>query len=204
MRGSLRFQPAPMSRVTLAALTVATAALTATVAPGIASRTRAVCGVELWPLKTLSDPQRRLVRLSPRTTTVRAINARPMPSSPPRRRDRFERQVWHVKAQIVEYRLEDDGDIHMVLFDRGAYMIAETPTAACLPPTTRDRRAIVLARRRFENACGTADLSWHQLGAVAYISGVGFWDFPHGQTGAARNYAELHAVTAVRIISGCG
>jgi hypothetical protein len=193
-----------MSRITLAALTVAAAALAATGAPGIASRTRAVCGVELWSLKTLSDPQRRLVRLSPRTTTVRAINARPMPSSPPRRRDRFERQVWHVKAQIVEYRLEDDGDIHMVLFDRGAYMIAEMPTAACLPPTTRDRRAIVLARRRFENACGTTDFSWHQLGAVAYISGVGFWDFPHGQTGAARNYAEVHPVTAVRIISGCG
>jgi hypothetical protein len=32
-------------------------------------------------------------------------------------------------------------------------------------------------------------------GAVAVISGVGFWDFPHGQHGHARNYAELHPVT---------
>jgi hypothetical protein len=28
-------------------------------------------------------------------------------------------------------------------------------------------------------------MGWQSLGAVAYISGVGFWDFPHGQSGHA-------------------
>jgi hypothetical protein len=35
------------------------------------------------------------------------------------------------------------------------------------------------------------------------MSGVGFWDFPHGQCGHARNYAELHPVTWLRLIAGC-
>jgi hypothetical protein len=50
---------------------------------------------------------------------------------------------------------------------------------------------------------GLPTSSWQSLGAVVLISGVGFWDFPHGQTGAARNYAELHPVTGIRFISGC-
>ena len=78
------------------------------------------------------------------------------------------------------------------------------PAAACLPRETRDRRGIINARRVFVRRCGAATDTWRQLGAVAWISGVGFWDFPHGQSGHARNYAELHPVTAIRLISGCG
>jgi hypothetical protein len=59
-------------------------------------------------------------------------------------------------------------------------------------------------RRLFESRCGPAIDSWQPLGAVVRISGVGFWDFPHGQTGAARSYAELHPVTALRLLAGCG
>jgi hypothetical protein len=32
-------------------------------------------------------------------------------------------------------------------------------------------------------------------------SGVLFFDFPHGQSGHARNYAELHPVTGFRVLS---
>jgi hypothetical protein len=38
---------------------------------------------------------------------------------------------------------------------------------------------------------------------VAYVSGVGFWNFPSGQSGAAKNAAELHPVTGVTFIAGC-
>jgi hypothetical protein len=127
-----------------------------------------------------------------------------MPSPIPTTRNTlYERRVWRVRAQIVEFKLEADDDIHLALFDTGRYMIAEIPQAACLPSATRDRRAIVAVRNLFTRRCGMATGSWQQLGAVARISGVGFWDFPHGQSGAARNYAELHPVTAIQIISGC-
>jgi hypothetical protein len=99
--------------------------------------------------------------------------------------------------------LEEDSDIHLILFDKGHYLIAEMLLGSCLPKTTRDGRAIIHARATFISKCGQATSSWQSLGAVAYISGVGFWDFPHGQSGHAPNYAELHPVTGLRIVSGC-
>jgi hypothetical protein len=192
-----------------AAIVTFAAAVASAVAVAIPSRshaspTRAACGVELWSLKTLSDPQRRLVNLHPRTTSVRAINRLPRPYPTPTTRNTiYERRTWRVKAQIVQFKLEGDSDIHLILFWGGRYMIAEMPFAACLPRTTRDRRAIVAARVRFVRRCGFPTSDWQSLGAVAFVSGVGFWDVAHGQTGAARNYAELHPVTALRIVAGC-
>jgi len=186
----------------LAASVAGACAVAAAGAPTRAAQ--ALCGSERWALKTLSDPQRNLVNLRPRTTTVAAINNRRPPAVLTGRRDAFERQVWRVTVQIVEDKLEADSDIHLVLFGHGGYLIAEMPAAVCLPRGTRDRRAIVGARRVFVRRCGAATDTWRQLGAVAWVSGVGFWDFPHGQSGHARNYAELHPVTAIRLLSGCG
>jgi hypothetical protein len=192
----------------IAIVTVATAvaATVAVVLPahGHASAARGACGVELWSLKTLSDPQRGLVNLHPHNTTIAAINALPMPHPTPTTRNTgFERRTYRVKAQIVQFKLEDDSDIHLILFWQGRYMIAEMPSAGCLPATTRDRRAIVAARAGFVRRCGIPTSDWQPLGAVALISGVGFWDFAHGQSGAARNYSELHPVTRLRLIAGC-
>ena len=103
----------------------------------------------------------------PWRTTVRAINRLRMPSPTPGVRTRgFERQGWRVRAQIVEYKLEEDEDIHLVLFDRDAYSIAEMPAAGCITRKARDRRAIVGARRLFEARCGLATDSWRQLGPL--------------------------------------
>jgi hypothetical protein len=108
-----------------------------------------------------------------------------------------------LKAQIVGFKLEDDSDIHLILYWNGRYMIAELPFAACLPSTTRDRRAIVAARTTFVRRRGVPSSRRQPLGAVALVSGVGFWDVPHGQRGAAQNYAELHPVTGLRLLAGC-
>lgn len=164
---------------------------------------QAACGEGLWSLKTLSDPRRNRVNLRPRATTVAAINSRPEPERTPTRRTAFELQVWQVTAQITEYKLMHDEDIHLILEEDGAYMIAEMPAADCLLRRTRDRRAIVSARQLFESRCGPATDAWQQLGAHVQISGVGFWDSPHGQTPAALNDAELHPVTGIRFLAGC-
>ncbi len=168
-----------------------------------ARRAAITCGRELWDLKTLSDPRRNLVHLRPVPTTVAAITARRAPPGiSTLRSPGFERHVWRVDAQIVNYKLEADSDIHLVLAGDGAYLIAAMPAPSCLPNKARDRRAIINARRLFESRCGAANEQ--ALGAVAEIDGVGFWDFPHGQSGHARNYPELHPVTRLRLVSGCG
>jgi hypothetical protein len=61
-----------------------------------------------------------------------------MPRPTPRTRNTiYERRAWRVKAQIVQYKLEDDSDIHLILFWAGRYMIAEMP----FPAACRGRRA---------------------------------------------------------------
>jgi hypothetical protein len=97
-----------------------------------------------------------------------AINAAPNPAT----RTSFARQVWRVRAQIVEYKLEDDEDIHFVLFDQGKYLIAEMPASSCLSRRTRARAALVRVRQVFEQLCGPATDSWRDLGAVVDIAGA--------------------------------
>jgi hypothetical protein len=163
------------------------------------------CNVRLKGLKTLSDPQRKLVNLHPKNTTAAAINALPQSHPTPKTRaSEFSRRVWRVTAQITEFKIEGDSDIHLVLFDAGAYLISEMPAAQCLPKRTRDRKAIVAARKKFEASCGKPTNKWKQLGAVAIISGVGFFDIPHTQKPHAGNFAELHPVTGIKFVSGCG
>jgi hypothetical protein len=151
------------------------------------------------------DPQRKLVNLHPKNTTAAAIKALPQAHPTPKTRaSEFSRRVWRFTAQITEFKIEGDSDIHLVAFDAGAYLIAEMPAAQCLPKKTRDRKAIIAARKRFEASCGKPTNKWKQLGAVAIISGVGFFDIPHTQKPHAGNFAELHPVTGINFVSGCG
>jgi hypothetical protein len=177
----------------------------AATAPAHREETDKGCNVRLKGLKTLSDPQRKLVNLHPKKTTAATINALPQPHPTPKTRSTdFSRRVWRVTAQIVEFKIEGDSDIHLVLFDANAYLIAEMPAAKCLPKKTRDRKAIVAARKKFETSCGKPTNEWKELGAVAIISGVGFFDIPHTQKPHAGNFAELHPVTGIKFVSGCG
>jgi hypothetical protein len=181
------------------------AGIAATSAPGRVDKASEGCNVRLKGLKTLSDPQRNRVNLHPRDTTLAAMNALPQPHpTPTTRSNPFARQVWRVTVQITQFKVDGDSDIHLVLFDGGAYGIAEMPAARCLPKKTRARKAIIAARKNFTTNCGTPTSSWKQLGAVATISGVGFFDIPHTQNPHAMNFAELHPVTAIKFLAGCG
>jgi hypothetical protein len=184
---------------------LAAAALATTAAPARINDTDKGCNVRLKGLKTLSDPQRKRVNLHPKNTTLAAINALPQPYPTPKTRSTaFERQVWRVNVQITEFKLEGDSDIHLVMFGDATYGIAEMPAAQCLPKKTRDRKAIIAARKRFTSSCGQPTNSWKQLGAVVSITGVGFFDIPHTQEPNATNFAELHPVTGFKVLSGCG
>src|SRR5690349_8271493 len=164
-------------KIVAVAGTVLLAAYAATAAPAGVNDSDKGCNVRLKGLKTLSDPQRKLVNLHPKNTTLAAINALPQPHPTPKTRSTpFERQVWRINVQITEFKLEGDSDIHLVMFGDGAYGIAEMPAAKCLPKKTRDRKAIIAARKKFTSSCGQPTNSWKQLGAVVSISGAGFFD----------------------------
>ena len=167
------------------------------------SPTAGRCGGQLWRLKTLSDPQRRSVALTPKTTTISAIVAKPFPKPiPTRRRTGFQKQNWEVVAQITAFRLEDAG-IRLELYDNDAYVHAVIPTPACIPKNARGRAAMIAAWNAFTTKCGRATRDWQRFGAILYVRGVGFWGARLPERGTAPNGAELYPVTGFRPVVGC-
>ena len=171
-------------------------------APSAPTPTR--CGGQLWRLKNLSDPGRKAVALTPpKTTTIGAIVDKPYPRPvPQKRRTAFQRQNWEVVAQITAYKLEDAG-LRLILFDHGAYVNAVIPVPTCLSSTSRGRTVITGAWNAFGASCSRPARDWQPLGAIAYVSGIGFWSQRAGERGAAPNGAELYHVTGFRIVAGC-
>ena len=191
---------APTALVLLAATAFAAAAA----GRDAAGPTPARCGGELWRMKTLSDPGRNKVQLEPTDTTIAAIGKRPYPRPVPKvRRTAFQRQAWQVVAQITKFRVETEG-IRLELYDHESYLNAVIPTPECLSIASRARKDIASTFKLFADQCGhPTTRDWQSLGAIVSVRGVGFWSQRRGLRGAARNGAELHPVTGLRIIAGC-
>jgi hypothetical protein len=166
--------------------------------PALASTYVGACGIERWPVKTLADPAARLVNFHPRPTTVSALRRLRSTSTYARARG-VERRTYRIRARLVEARHEADEDYHLVVGDlrRPAQaMIVEFPASACTKGAkSGPRRKMAMARAAFVRACGVPpSTSFDSLRGTATITGVGFFDFYHGQTGVAPNAIELHPV----------
>jgi hypothetical protein len=158
------------------------------------------CGVERWPVKIVADTTAARVNLVPRTTSVRALRRLPRPDSLPQsaRNRPVETTTYRIHARLVESKLEDDSDFHLVLADprTGGTMIVEFPASYCtLTAKPVLRRRMQAARLAFIRACGIPSSSYFtRLRGTATVTGVGFFDYYHGQTGVAPNAIELHPV----------
>jgi hypothetical protein len=182
-----------------ALMVVALAARIGASAPLHHSSWRGSCGVERWDVKTLSDPEAHQVDFQPVDRSVWALRRLDGPvvheDSP--RFGGIERQAIRVRAQVVEAKVEDDSDIHLVIaprLHRARTMIVEFPAPICVAspvkrPEMRAARRSLLARCP---AIGSSDFT--TLHGNVLITGVGFWDILHGQTGVAPNGIELHPV----------
>jgi hypothetical protein len=156
------------------------------------------CGVWRWDVKTLSDPARKSVNFHARLERVarlRKLDAPGTLSTDTPRQDGIEKQVYRVRAQVVTATIEEDSDIHLVIATRGhskQTMIVEFPNPACVDSRFK-RAGIRRARSSMLDACGPiSSSSFTDLRGKVVISGVGFWDELHGQTGVAPNGIELH------------
>ncbi len=178
------------------ALTLATLVILAlsVTAPLLAQPPR--CGVQRWPVKIVTDDDSARVDLTPRDTTVAALAAMPRPAGPFPQRARVtpeELVTWRVRAILWEVRVEPDGDLHLVLADpsnTSVRMIAELPDSNC---ALGSRHAATFAEvNRQLRRVGRRKL--------VTITGVAFFDRPHGQRGAAPNNIELHPVLRVEVV----
>src|SRR5262249_3828016 len=105
-----------------------------------------------------------------------------------------ETTVWVLNATLTKYKREGDSDYHLVLDDgAGHTMIAEIPASACVAAASPFASGIAHARAQFD-ARFTATSSFKATSTPVRITGVGMFDFLHGQTGVAPNGIELHPV----------
>lgn len=87
---------------------------------------------------------------------------------------------------------EDDQDLHLVLLEGPAHMVAESPNAPfCSVDATAYRKKQMAKARAKVRVC-----------AHARIVGVVFWDRPRVVTCRAPNAIELHPILDFACLSG--
>ena len=162
------------------------------------------CGSERWAVKTLSDPDAARVDLTPVAGSVAALRALPTPADKPQagRVAPTELTVFRVTADLVEAKLEDDRDFHVVIAEPGdpaQTMIVEFADTDCSGAVGSQEAALMRSARdaflaRYPKP---KESDFRDLSGRVVITGVGFFDFAHGQRGLAPNAIELHPVLSI-------
>ncbi len=164
------------------------------------------CGTERWPVKTLTDADVSHVTFTPVTTTVAHLRGLTAPATRPdsARVAPTELTTFRVHGVLIGWKLEStDRDMHLVIADAAhptRTMIAEVPSTTCdhvctSGHTTQFRAARAALMAHF----GAPTSHYHKFPTPQPITvtGVGFFDFIHNQTGVAPNAIELHPVLKV-------
>src|SRR5207244_6269620 len=84
--------------------------------------------------------------------------------------------------------------------ENGNTMVTEIPCPCCVVVGSPFTAGIANARQEFD-AHFTAMTFFQSVSVPVQITGVGFFDFIHGQTGVAPNGIELHPILDIRFLS---
>ncbi len=161
------------------------------------------CGQERWDVKTGTDAAAAQVNMTPVLSTIAELVAFPAPPPDPpiRVAGGPEFQVYTINVTVTQAKEEADSDYHLALSDgQGNTMIAEAACPGCasgsswLPQITSARQAVEAA---IPGVAGSAG-SFVPVNRQVTISGPGFFDRLHGQTGVAPNGAELHPILEIQ------
>lgn len=154
------------------------------------------CGFERWPVKVLRDKDTNQVEWKPIETTIAKLTRLPKPDVQYQYDHRIaseERHVYKVRAKLLQVLTEQDSDLHLLLADSAddqSRMIAEVPAPECAVGTGHEEEY-----RSARDAIGKLT-----LGSMIEVTGMGFFDYLHDQSGAAQNGIELHPVLRVRLL----
>jgi hypothetical protein len=187
-------------------------------------------GTERWGPKDGTDQQAAnidLTNITPATVAdLLAIHQPQLPRDNTTRIVPDETHVYLVKARLVKWGHESDDDYHLVLTDdtlkytdetahppippTGHSFIGEVPDPSCFSGSdgsfgsqTPFAGGITSARQTMDQRFPNADQSgkWNDgTGAPVEITGIGFFDRPHGQLGRAPNNIEIHPILSIRFL----
>lgn len=162
------------------------------------------CGVERWAIKTLSDKDTQKInfkKIIP-TTIHEQINLKKSFSRSGRMNS--ESIVYSLPCAIVGYKLEEDQDIHIIIEDTltEETMVIEliSPYCESVKKTSRYNQFKLLSEWFYKNiGVPSHRFVFLKKHIPVTITGVGFFDFCHGQKGMAENCREIHPVLSMRL-----
>ena len=167
------------------------------------------CGTERWDVKILSDKDTVKIDFSKKyQTTVHQQVSLSMPDiriSEHLPRMSGETNVYTLVCYLIEYKKEKDKDVHLVIMDlnTGETMVAEIPGSECSEIRRTSRYFMfVNLNNWFISNIGRPTSKFKKPGKKLkiQITGVGFFDFIHGQKGMAANGREIHPVLEMKIV----
>jgi hypothetical protein len=147
-------------------------------------------------VKTLTDVDHALVVLTPVPETVHHLRALTRPHSPPanNRVVPVELTTYQVRALLIGWKLETaDHDLHVVIANprrSSETMVVEIPNPDCAAVCASGHTAqFNAARQVMISRFGQPPTRFTRVaaGTMVTVTGVGFFDFAHGQTGRAPN-----------------
>jgi hypothetical protein len=187
-------------------------------------------GTDRWGPKDGTDQQAAnidLTNITPATVAdLLAIHQPQFPGDNTTRIVPDETHVYRVQARLVKWGHESDDDYHLVLTDdtlkftdetahppippTGHSFIGEVPDPSCFSGSdgsfgsqTPFADGITSARQTMDRRFPNADHSgkWNNgADAPVEITGIGFFDRPHGQLGRAPNNIEIHPILSIRFL----
>jgi hypothetical protein len=178
-------------------------------------------GEERWAVKMAADPgSSQIAFQNPAVIALHDLVRLPRPVLPTDEETRTpaEANVWVVEGRLVKFKQETsktgDSDFHLVisdgtmLFSAGGSgtqasphsVIAEIPDPDCVggrngtvSGPSRFATELTAVRAKFLQQFGAITSGWNDAqGIPVRLTGVEFFDRPHGQVGRALNGLELH------------
>lgn len=190
--------PPPSSTVPAVPVTGLPASIPGLPSPAYTWPPSATCGRERWPVKVGTDPTAKLISPVIHRTTVAHLDSLIAPQVLPQdaRATTAETEIFRVHATLVAFKLEPDSDYHLILRSGGKTMIAEIPDPPCAKGSPL-LGGIETARSEFDARFTPSPDHFTDVSVPVTVTGVGFFDFEHGQDGVAPNAIELHPVLSI-------
>ena len=159
------------------------------------------CGKERWSVKTVTDKDAAKVQDVPTPATINQLRQIAAPLDPNHRpSSRYsptEITTYEVTGYITLIKAEADQDYHIVLADdNGRTMIEESTHPDCALQS-RFKADIDQVRAALDQGFKGPIGKPIKTKKLVTVTGVGFFDHIHGQTGVAPNGIELHPILQV-------
>ena len=159
------------------------------------------CGKERWDVKTLTDPDTTFIDFDNIiSTTIHDQCELPKPSKIKNKpRLKSERTVYELIGYVTSFKLEDDRDYHVVIEDPETEetMVVEILDPDCPGIESTSRYETFKEVRDWFKKLFKPTSSFKTKRVKVKLTGVGFFDFIHGQRGMAPNGREIHPVLSM-------